>query len=463
MITIKNPDIPIMKVLGTQKEAKPPFRFLRFLLSMPCAQGILAANLLTGGLYLFAEKEYEAVKKICADPAADLESEPVSTLLHEWILVPECANERQIADGVRSLLRMLDRDKSINSYTILPTTACNARCAYCYEAQARWGYMDEKTAEKLADFITDNANGNKVTITWFGGEPTLAADRIDLICRKLKGNNTGFTSRIVSNGLLLTKEMAVKARDEWNVTKAQITLDGTAENYNRIKNYHGNIKDAFSVVVNNIEDMLETGLRVAVRLNVCPDNAADMHELAEELAARFRGKTGISIYSALVFEDSLTSLPGTDTARKNYDLIRSLDEKLYSLGYGKGNEGKLKLAKYHCMADNPHALTVSPDGGLGKCEHETWDDEAGSIFGSFDVSKASKKWQEMQTCDALCNDCALYPTCVRQKNCFAYQVPCGDERKRYRTWKKKCRAFTLLEQYNNGKKEENEENPEDPG
>ena len=80
-------------------------------------------------------------------------------------------------------------------------------------------------------------NGNIINITWFGGEPLLNVEIINYICEKLVENNIKFISSIITNGYLFNDKLVTMAGHKWNLSHAQISLDGTEPEYNRIKNY----------------------------------------------------------------------------------------------------------------------------------------------------------------------------------------------------------------------------------
>ena len=90
--------------------------------------------------------------------------------------------------------------------------------------------------------------------------------------------------------------MVSKAKAEWNLKKVQIALDGTEEVYNRIKAYEDSSQNAFERVLGNMDTLLETGIRVRVRLNMDSKNAEDICELIDLLGKRYKGKKGFSAY-----------------------------------------------------------------------------------------------------------------------------------------------------------------------
>ena len=89
--------------------------------------------------------------------------------------------------------------------------------------------MSDRTAADAADYIARVSEGGKVTLSWFGGEPLMNTKAIDIITSELRARGVPFRSKIVSNGYLFDGELVRKAKDEWALEFAQITLDGTEE------------------------------------------------------------------------------------------------------------------------------------------------------------------------------------------------------------------------------------------
>ena len=113
--------------------------------------------------------------------------------------------------------------------------------------------MSEETGFKVVEFIADHCGKNrKVTLDWFGGEPTLGIERIDQISRGLREKQIRFTSLMISNGYLFSDELIRRATEIWNLTDIQITLDGTEEIYNRTKAYVNAENNPYHTVLDNI-------------------------------------------------------------------------------------------------------------------------------------------------------------------------------------------------------------------
>ena len=114
----------------------------------------------------------------------------------------------------------------ITHYTILPTTACNARCYYCFEKGTKVETMTEQTANDVVEFIKKHHGGEKVSILWFGGEPSLCPNRITQISNGLRVNGVKFVSQMISNGYAFDEGLVEEAVNNWNLRFIQITFDG---------------------------------------------------------------------------------------------------------------------------------------------------------------------------------------------------------------------------------------------
>ena len=179
-------------------------------------------------------------------------------LINHWFYIEYGVNEKINVPKLHKLIQSLrlNQKKSITDFQIITTTECNANCFYCYEAKYRKISMSTMTADKVVDFIAKHASGNKVKVMWYGGEPLLNSNIIDYISVKLASAGIEYTSSIISNGLLFTDSIVDRAMESWNLTNARITLDGTEQIYNRIKAYKDISVNPFSLVISNIEKLI---------------------------------------------------------------------------------------------------------------------------------------------------------------------------------------------------------------
>ena len=388
------------------------YRLMHFVVQQPVEEGLLLYHVLTKALVLLDQDEAGMLEN---DPSA------VGGLVEGWFAVPESHDDLKLAREVRAVGRMLSKPaKGISSYTILSTTDCNARCFYCYEKGRSRIPMTEETADATVRYIIRDSSGETVRLRWFGGEPLFNKKVITQICTGLKEAGVPFRSSMVSNGLLFDGPTIAEAAELWNLKKVQITLDGTEEVYNRVKDFVNHSGSAFKTVMGNIRRLLDADVRVSIRLNIDRHNADDLFILADLLGSEFGGNPLVRVYSHSLFEacDARAAVSHDDIQRRElFEKQKQLHEKL--LGLGLASPGKLShsLKLNHCMADNDSSAVILPDGHVGKCEHFS-ESEWFSHVSSEEVDERQvSAFKELRPELEACSECALYPDCLRLAKC----------------------------------------------
>lgn len=353
------------------------------------------------------------------EPKEKLEND----LIAHRFLVPAIFDECEYVDKIREILRILSAKKTVTHFTVLTTTDCNARCHYCYELGRKRIFMTEDTAHETARYIMTSSEGKEVSIRWFGGEPLYNMDAIRTICRDLNDTTIKYSSSMVTNGLYLTEDVIEEAIRFWHLKKVQITLDGTDEKYNRIKAYIDKCENPFEVVLNNINNCLNAGIKVFVRLNIDRDNGEDILRLCEDLHQQFRGNKNLSIYPAIVRD-----FHNNDTEKKEkseLDLLKSILEKIADYSVRKPEKSHIFRVN-QCMADDDSSEVIAPDGRIGKCEHFSESEFIGHIKTEQKDAKMLKQWKEKADKYNECSDCPLYPSCVLLKKCEWTRFSCTE-------------------------------------
>ena len=402
----------VLKILGKPKLSDSGYRLIKYCVQENTEDGILFFNILTRELVLLANDEYENY----------LENKE---LYEKWFLVPCDFDEKAAAELVRwTLENVAEKPKNITTYTILPTSECNARCFYCFEHGQKKEPMTMETALKTVEYIKKHSGGEKISISWFGGEPLYNLPVIDLITSELQKEGIEFISRMISNGYLFDDETAKKAAEKWKLKSVQITLDGTEEVYNKTKAYIYKDTNPFQVVLSNIERLLEAKIFVIIRLNMDLYNAENLMELVDQLALRFEGKKGIAIYANHIFDANvpMAELHDEEEWAKREKALIDLEEKILKYDLSK----KLRIAKKHrlnhCMVDNGRSVLIVPSGNIGLCEHYLDREFIGHIDKeSFDKEMVAS-WKERTPEIPECADCFFYPECIVLKKCTANSV-----------------------------------------
>lgn len=378
--------------------------------------GVCAAyNTLTGELLELTE-----------DEAACLKSErvkgcdAVASLIEKWFLVPLEHDDIELSCEARALAQVFQKDDEPSSYTIFTTTDCNARCFYCYEMGAGRSPMSEQTARDAASFILRSHGTKKVHLRWFGGEPLYNFSVIDIICTCLREAGVEYVSSMVSNAYLFDDALVSKAKLLWNLRDVQITLDGTEETYNKAKAFiYKDGRSAFTVVTDNIERLLRAEINVLVRMNMGEHNKEDLYALAEWLDVRYPDKKYLRVYAHLLYETDTTMPPAVlaDIRMQRAQALRKFDDFCAQKGLLRSGKLGNHVKVNNCMMDSPRAVTILPDGHLGKCEHFLDKEFVGDIYSGVTDLQRTEAFKERVNGKELCKGCSAFPLCIKLKNC----------------------------------------------
>ena len=399
-------------ISGSQKKkADTTYRLMHYVVQQEVDKGILLYNTLTCAMVLVTHEEAEHLTE-------------VEGLIENSFLVPVDHDDKKYCKIVKFGAKMMQkRPKGIKTYTIVTTTGCNARCAYCFEQGVKPIHMTMETAEKVAQYIVAHRGEHeKVKIRWFGGEPLYNFKVIDRISTRLREYDVNYSSTIVTNSYLFSDRMVEKACQLWNLKRVQITLDGTEENYNRIKAYvHTNGANPYQRVMENIKRLLEAKIpTIQIRIHLTHDNFADMWALTKECVEQFRGYENFHIYFTPLFEYFETGKERVSEQRKAIFAEKArLEKYVQSIGL-KGHPSHYKKDIFvlnKCIVDSEDALMIMPDGRLGLCDNHL----DSHFFGHIDSDEWDQKVisQLKEYCEELpeCDTCAYYPKCYRLKIC----------------------------------------------
>lgn len=378
--------------------------------TIPC--GILLYNTLSCELISLNAEEAAFLDKLpCSVP------EQFKSLVDGLFLVPSDSDELRYSNQLKSKLLLLTCEYDvIDYYTIFTTMDCNARCFYCFEHGRKHTYMSKETAKATADYIVSHCNEKPVKLSWFGGEPLLNSAVIDIIVRELKSKNITYLSEMVSNGYLFDDLLIQKAKNDWNLKDVQITLDGTEKVYNKRKAYIYHEGNPYMRVINNIRMLLDADINVVIRMNIDINNQEDLFMLVDELAHTFSSAKKPLVYTHPIFENFNNDI-SIEKYKKLSQISNALTQHIYNYGLGKNKLNHI-IPVIGCVAENNRAITITPDGLLGKCEHYT---DTEYMIGDIQSDKidddAIKKWKEKYPTISECTTCFYYPQCIRLKNC----------------------------------------------
>ncbi|MBQ0108124.1 MAG: 4Fe-4S cluster-binding domain-containing protein [Phascolarctobacterium sp.] len=288
---------------------------------------------------------------------------------------------------------------------IATTTKCNARCDYCFECNDARSDMTPEVEENITKFIDKRIGTNKkLSISWFGGEPLLNTGLMDRISQYCFSKNYKLDAILVTNVSLLNEEMLRDSFPKWKIRNIDITLDGTAQEYARIKNYLAPELGNLDRILNNIELASKYKIHVRIRLNVNKKNAEDLLILVEQLKQRFDGNQYVTWYMAPL----LNTGADFDTEEEWIAILEkyiSLSPYKMSLSYSK----MLPKIEY-CLAERSRSYGIDVNGDIKICgTHFTDNSKTIGNIQNFDSRRdMRRKYPQLFP---KCQRCCWLPMC----------------------------------------------------
>lgn len=181
-------------------------------------------------------------------------------------------------------LHQINQRSIAPSFSFIPSYRCNLRCFYCFqdhELHRQRGLMSRQTADAafsaIDGFLFESEISHRgIEVKLWGGEPLLAENRpvIQYIVDRCR--EVGFRVRAVTNGTDLGAYRDLIGRS--GISQLQITLDGPRRIHDRRRTDDPRNPN-FDTIVANIEDALERGVHVDLRMNVDRSNASSVPQL----------------------------------------------------------------------------------------------------------------------------------------------------------------------------------------
>lgn len=165
------------------------------------------------------------------------------------------------------------------------THCCNLRCKHCYQEgyEATNISVEQKLieiAEKIDQTVTKWKMKSRVALT--GGEPFLSSELWPLLDFFQKKESTA-TLTILSNGTLITNEIAKRCTQYSKLREVQISLDGAdSSSHDYIRG-----EGAFSKAINGIRHLREHEIPVAIMFTLMRSNIGQIEDILN-LAERER-------------------------------------------------------------------------------------------------------------------------------------------------------------------------------
>jgi uncharacterized protein len=320
-------------------------------------------------------------------------------------------------------------DRTRLALTIAPTVNCNFRCTYCYQE-----HPETKMAAAVQDALVERvragvAEGRDVQVTWFGGEPLLALDVVELLSRRFialaDAAGVRYAAGMITNGSLLTRDVAERLR-VLRIDGVQVTLDGPADVHDGRRFKVGG-KPTFETIVENLQVIADL-LDVALRINCDQENRDRVLELLDELEARgLRGRVRPYVAAVGDYTEVCADVAGTCMSSAEFSAFEA-ETMLAMHRRGWGVPRRPEPIDSVCIADKASGAVVDPTGRVYKC----WNDltrprEAVGhlqLIPTIEMKKKAETWERWSPFRLPeCRACVMLPVCMGGCAFEAMKVP----------------------------------------
>jgi SynChlorMet cassette radical SAM/SPASM protein ScmE len=180
--------------------------------------------------------------------------------------------------------------KTPRAVDISITNKCNLRCSYCSHFTSAGDINPDLPAGDWLAFFEELKECSVMGITLGGGEPFIRGDILEIIDGMAR-NHMRYS--ILSNGTLITDDIAAHIAATGRNDYVQVSIDGGAPPVHDIHRGKGN----FLKAVEGIRTLQEHGVKATVRVTINRDNVRELENIARFLLVDL-GLAGFSTNSA---------------------------------------------------------------------------------------------------------------------------------------------------------------------
>jgi len=252
-----------------------------------------------------------------------------------------CLSEKLITFSETPLQRMVALNPSptpsLRYLELQITDRCNLQCRHCYIGEGYHQDLSKKQIQRVLEEF-EEIQGLRLLIS--GGEPLLHPHfwEINDILR-----NHSFRSILLSNGTLITKEVAKKLR----IHEVQVSLDGMKEGHESLRG-----KGTFEKTMTAIDHLQEANLRVSAATMIHRKNLSEFDQLASLLQSKHIEEWNVDV----------PCLEGRLKTNQDFSVSPSEAGRFLEYGFGGGFHGATKNST--CGA---HLCAIIPNGTVCKC------------------------------------------------------------------------------------------------
>ena len=342
---------------------------------------------------------------------------------------------------------------------IVPNMDCNYRCVYCFEKplqtklQSGKTMMDKDNVDAVYRSISQlESKVGKIseTITLFGGEPLMSANRDIVQYIVEKGLERGLRFSAITNGHDLSLFMPLLGKN--GIKRLQITIDGIKSVHDKRRISLDKCSSYERIVGNMRKAVAETDVQITIRINLDRDNFQSFGALIDDFKKEgWLNNKRIFINAAIV---ELRDNEGAVFSSQDINIIRaelsSLIKDYSNIAIGSEQSANGDIVFYSLLSGKPYSLRSCycaassgmyiflPNGNISAC-WESLDDECG-LIGCYsqnglqlDDSKSQRFFGRSAAKIPACADCKYCLVCAggcplhaKYNSGDIYSPHCGD-------------------------------------
>ena len=353
-------------------------------------------------------------------------------LIGKGMLVPEEMTEYQQVDAYR---RKISYSSENLDLTILPTDACNFKCAYCFESEGK-SFMSGETESRLIKFMDLSFKKYKtVYIQWFGGEPLLCKNQIRRIMLKAKEfakrDKVSLVAGITTNGYELDVE-TYKELCRLGLIWIQVSIDGTKEIHN-LQRPHKTNNDSFDKIIYNLKNIKNLTLpgvcKIYYRITISKQTLPYIDEILQKYKEDFSADRRFCLSLQPVMDWGGTRIDGMREELPIVDdtikcLLKASDLGLMPIGHHTQPSSGLI-----CESIRENAYVVGPDNIVHACPMAIYNVKENDLYrgvigelnenGKISITNwIQNEWMECQpVLGERCRKCKYYAICHGNVTC----------------------------------------------
>ena len=266
-----------------------------------------------------------------------------------------------------------------------------------------------------------------MNVTWYGGEPLLAIDRIKEI-NDLLTQIDGITitaTTLVTNGYCVN-DHTLSILKSLNLTQIQVTVDGNKETHDKTRALKADGTGTFEIVCENIKRLAGNlpECEISVRVNISRKNKEDYLIVSKMFESS--GLKNIFCYPGYIrveTPDGCTMCNDTISGYNKAQFMLDMKHNGCRMPVFPNIKGK------GCMMNTLQSYIIGPEGEIYKCWNDVSNEDR--IIGNItdnDIHNRKLYYRYLNDTtlfsDVKCKNCKLFPVCdggcgyYRYKNIF---------------------------------------------